>query len=62
MNLVEKYTEKLKALIKEAEEERVTISSYTTEINNHNGTYVVEQGIGITHGEDHKEIPTWKLE
>lgn len=61
MDLVEKYTERLKSLIKEAEEERVTISPYTTEINNNNGIYVVEQGIGITHGENHKEIPTWKL-
>ena len=61
MNLVEKYTEELKALIEEAEAERVTISPYTMEINNKNGTFVVEQGIGIVHGENHKEIPIWKL-
>ena len=57
MDLIEKYHDKVQALIEEAKAEGITIGAYTSQVND----IAIEQGIAIIYNDNnHKVIPTWK--
>lgn len=57
MDLVQKYSIMVRALIEEAKAEGITIGSYVDQVND----IIIEQGIAvICDDKNFQTIPTWK--
>lgn len=62
MDLIEKYYNKVKDLIKEAANDGIEIATYYSQIDNENDSVVdtgIVVGINVVGGGEYKTISTW---